>query len=190
MKLLALLVAAFGLVSVALPALVAIVVATHPWLAVGVLVGPVEVVQPTPAPVAAAPPALAPAPALAGTPAAIIAEAMKWVNARVPYRWGGCTPAGVDCSCFVRNVLAVFGIHAPRTTVEQIHWATPIAREQLAVGDIVFFNDTCTECGANPTHEGLYIGGGLMVQAGDPVQVSPVFRGYYAAHFAGAGRPH
>ena len=189
MKLLLPLLGALGLSLLSLPLLVVAVIATHPWLAVGALVGPVEVVEPTPAPVAAAP-TLAPAPSLSGSPAAIVAEAMKWVNARVPYQWGGCTTAGVDCSCFVRNVLAVFGIRAPRTTVEQIRWAIPISRDQLAVGDIVFFKETCTKCGPNPTHEGLYIGGGLMVQAGDPVQVSPVFRGYYAAHFAGAGRPH
>jgi cell wall-associated NlpC family hydrolase len=121
-KLLLPLLGALGLSLLGLPLLVVAVIATHPWLAVGARVGPVEVVEPTPAPVAAAP-TLAPAPSLSGSPAAIVAEAMKWVNARVPYQWGGCTTAGVDCSCFVRNVLAVFGIRAPRTTVEQIRWA-------------------------------------------------------------------
>jgi cell wall-associated NlpC family hydrolase len=115
----------------------------------------------------------------------IVAVAESWLGVR--YLWGGCTRRGVDCSCFVRNVLAVFGINAPRTTVEQIRWATPVTREQIAVGDLVFFNDTCRNCGPNPTHVGLAIGGGLMIDAGDPVQIERID---FGAHYAGAGRPH
>jgi len=117
----------------------------------------------------------------------LIAAAMQWLG--TPYLWGGCDRRGVDCSCFVRNVLATVGISAPRTTTEQIRWATPVTRGQLEVGDLLFFNDTCTGCGANPTHVGMYIGGNQMIHAGDPVQISNPFSGFYAAHYAGAGRP-
>src|SRR5262249_49327791 len=177
MKLFALAFSAVGIVALALPLLVVSVVATHPWLALGMLAGNVQVVDQRPVRTAYATPMPSIGSGSSGVPfmpTELIAETMKWVNARVPYLWGGCTTHGVDCSCFVRNVLAVFGINAPRTTVQQIAWATPVRRDQLAVGDIVFFDNTCSDCGPNPTHEGLYIGGGLMVNAGDPVQVAPV----------------
>src|SRR6266853_1866274 len=117
----------------------------------------------------------------------IVSVARSWLGVR--YSWGGCSRSGTDCSCFVRNVLLAVGINAPRTTVEQVRWARPVSRDQLAVGDLVFFDNTCELCGANPTHVGMYIGGGQMIEAGDPVQVAPVFGGFYGSHFAEAGRP-
>lgn len=125
-----------------------------------------------------------PRPTLGPGPVGVLDVAMQWLG--TPYLWGGCTRRGVDCSCFVQNVLATVGIHAPRTTVQQIAWATPLSREQLQVGDLVFFNNTCIACGPNPTHVGMYIGGGLMINAGDPVQIAPAFN----SNYAGAGRPH
>lgn len=155
MKLLALVLGVLGLGVLGLPLMVVAVVATHPWLAVSALTSHVEVVVPTPV-VVAAPPA-APLPVTVGRDlSGAVDIARSWLG--TPYLWGGCTRRGVDCSCFVHNVLAQFGINTPRTTVEQIRWATQVSRDQLQVGDIVFFNDTCRGCGANPTHEGLYIG--------------------------------
>jgi cell wall-associated NlpC family hydrolase len=119
--------------------------------------------------------------------AAVWAEAQTWLG--VPYLWGGCTRRGVDCSCFVKNVYATVGVALPRTTVEQRRVLTPVGRDELRPGDVVFFNDTCTGCGANPTHEGLYVGNGQMIQAGgSQVSIQPVFSGFYGAHYAGAGR--
>ena len=118
---------------------------------------------------------------------ALVNVAMSWLG--VPYLWGGCGRKGVDCSCFVQNVLHVIGINAPRTTVEQIAWASPVARGALQAGDLVFFDNTCAGCGANPTHVGLFLGGGKMIDAGDPVQINDVFSGYYAAHNPRGGRP-
>ena len=123
--------------------------------------------------------------AFVGPPSNLVEAAMQWLG--VPYLWGGCSHQGVDCSCFVKNVLATVGIKAPRTTVGQIAWATPVTRDQIEVGDLVFFNNTCSNCGANPTHVGLAIGGGLMINAGNPVQIQPIFG---SMQYAGAGRPH
>lgn len=108
-------------------------------------------------------------------PAGLIDAAMSWLG--VPYLWGGCSRRGVDCSCFVQNVLAVIGIAAPRTTTTQVVWATPVSREQARLGDLVFFDNTCVNCGPNPTHVGLYLGNGLMIDAGDPVKIEPVYWG-------------
>lgn len=115
----------------------------------------------------------------------ILAVAQSWLGVR--YRWGGCTRQGIDCSCFVQNVLRVFGIEAPRTTKPQSVWGTAVSRDDLQLGDLVLFNDTCTGCGPNPTHVGLAIGGGMMIHAGDPVQIAAISS--FGSKYAGARRP-
>jgi cell wall-associated NlpC family hydrolase len=147
----------------------------------------------TPAPtpvmirVAAPAPTVTPAPAIqTGSVAALIANALTWLG--VPYHWGGCSRAGVDCSCFTMLNLATVGISAPRVTTDQIRWARPVTAAEARAGDLVFFDDTCTGCGTNPTHTGLYLGGGKMVNAGDPVQIASVVSGFYAAHNPRFGR--
>jgi N-acetylmuramoyl-L-alanine amidase len=116
-----------------------------------------------------------------GDVASVVATAKSWLG--VPYHWGGCTKSGVDCSCFVRNVLATIGINAPRVTYQQIAWATPVSNPQPL--DLVFFDNTCSQCGPNPTHVGLYLGGGMMIDAGDPVRIEPIYSGHNARY----GRP-
>jgi cell wall-associated NlpC family hydrolase len=127
---------------------------------------------PTPLPV--------PGDVLVGNIAAGIAAAKSWLG--TPYSWGGCSRSGVDCSCYVRNVLATLGINAPRTTVTQIAWATPVTASAAEPLDLVFFDNTCSNCGPNPTHVGLVLGNGLMIDAGDPVKIEPIFTGYNARY--------
>lgn len=116
-----------------------------------------------------------------------LTEALSWMNVR--YLWGGCDRRGVDCSCFVQNVLASVGIRAPRVTTQQVLWARPVPRDQMQPMDLVFFNNTCDDCGSNPTHVGLYLGNGQMIQAGGKaVSIQPVFSGFYGQRFASAGR--
>jgi probable lipoprotein NlpC len=117
----------------------------------------------------------------------IVSVARSWLG--VPYRWGGCARSGTDCSCFVRNVLLAIGINAPRTTVEQVRWARPVGRGDLGTGDLIFFDDTCTGCGANPTHVGIYLSAGVMAEAGDPVQLASIDSPFWRSHYASAGRP-
>lgn len=112
----------------------------------------------------------------------LISAAMAWLGVR--YLWGGCSRSGVDCSCFVQNVLRAIGVDAPRVTTAQMRWARPVSLAELQPGDLLFFNNTCSDCGANPTHVAFALGDGRMIHCGDPCQISPIDR----AHFASAGR--
>jgi len=110
--------------------------------------------------------------------------AQSWLGVR--YQWAGCTRNGVDCSCFIMNVLQSWGLkNVPRSTVPQSQWGSPVDRNNLQLGDLVLFNNTCTGCGPNPTHVGMAIGGGMMIHCGDPCQVAPIMWD----HFANARRP-
>lgn len=149
-------------------------------------------VEPVPTVVVAAP--IAPVPTLAPSTNGNVLQALfdaarSWLGA--PYLFGGCSRRGIDCSCYIQTVLAVIGIHVPRTTVTQKAFDTPVSRSQIAPGDTLFFDNTCTDCGANPTHEGMVISVNppLMIEAGDPVQITSFATSYWQAHYDSAGRP-
>ena len=114
----------------------------------------------------------------------IVQLAQLWLG--VPYVFGGCTHAGVDCSCFVQNVYAAAGLRLPRVAVDQFNATVPISDPQP--GDLVFFANTY-EPGIS--HVGIYIGSGLQINApttGQVVSVASAFGGYWGAHYAGARR--
>jgi cell wall-associated NlpC family hydrolase len=119
-----------------------------------------------------------------GNQLGIVQLAQAWLG--VPYVFGGCTRAGVDCSCLVENVYAAAGIRLPRVAVDQFNATVPVGDPQP--GDLVFFANTY-EPGIS--HVGIYIGNGQQINAPTPgqvVSVAPVFTGYWGAHYAGARR--
>lgn len=62
---------------------------------------------------------------------------------RVPYRWGGTTKKGIDCSAFVRTMYnSLHDKMIPRTSREQYKASTKIKREDLKTGDLVFFKNS------------------------------------------------
>src|SRR5437867_592780 len=68
---------------------------------------------------------------------AVLATAQRFLG--VPYLWGGCTPAGIDCSGFVQLVFGLHGICIDRDTTEQVQQGHAVAFDALEPGDLVFF---------------------------------------------------
>jgi cell wall-associated NlpC family hydrolase len=101
----------------------------------------------------------------------------------VPYRWGGTEPSGFDCSGFVQHVYAQVGLKLPRSAAEQYAHGTPVSRDDLRPGDLVFFDRL--------RHNGIYIGHGRFIHAGQTgkhVSVAPLDEGWYRARWVGARR--
>jgi peptidoglycan DL-endopeptidase CwlO len=129
-------------------------------------------VAPTPPPVPAAP-------AGSGHPEAATI-ALRYLG--VPYLWGGASPAtGFDCSGLVMYVYAQLGISLPHYAAAQYQLGSPVGRDQLQPGDLVFFDSL--------DHVGIYIGGGQFVhapQTGDVVKITPLSD--FGTRYVGARR--
>jgi hypothetical protein len=72
------------------------------------------------------------------TGAKLAREAQKFLG--VPYLWGGVSPAGFDCSGFVRSIFARFAIYLPRDTKDQIRVGVEVDRSLVRSGDLLFFD--------------------------------------------------
>jgi cell wall-associated NlpC family hydrolase len=115
----------------------------------------------------------------------IVNTAQKYMG--VPYVWGAETPSGWDCSGFTRYVMKENGISLPRTAAEQFDTGTPIERNNLQPGDLVFF--TTYKPGAS--HVGFYMGNGKFIHASSvakEVTISSLDEQYYTEHYIGARR--
>jgi peptidoglycan DL-endopeptidase CwlO len=111
----------------------------------------------------------------------VVGIAMRYLG--IPYRWGGASPSGFDCSGFVMYVYAQVGVSLPHNAAMQYGHGTPVSRSQLQAGDIVFFDGL--------GHNGIYIGGGQFIHSphtGDVVKISSLGEGWYNSRFVGARR--
>ncbi|MFI9332403.1 C40 family peptidase [Kitasatospora sp. NPDC052868] len=112
-----------------------------------------------------------------------VQTAIRWALGQLgtPYQWGGtCTdshgtdPMGrCDCSSLMQMAYKAAGITLTRTTYTQVSEGTAVSAGALKPGDLLFTRGTA----AVPEHVGMFIGGGLVVQApktGDVVKVSPL----------------
>lgn len=128
--------------------------------------------------------ATAPA-AFASEAAAIDNEVNQVVG--TPYVWGGTTVAGFDCSGFILYILNKFNAgDLPRTSQAQAKAGTAVAKENLRVGDLVFFNTL----GNGVSHAGIYIGDGQFAHSSSSkgVRISKLSDSYYADRYVTARR--
>ena len=91
-------------------------------------------------------------------PKLLVKVAMGFLGA--PYRLGGSSVTGIDCSAFVKKIYQLFNITLPRTAYEQSHVGLRVGRGELLEGDLLFFN-TRRKLG----HVGIYIGNNEFVHA-------------------------
>lgn len=122
--------------------------------------------------------------------AALAALAAAKSQLGVPYVWGGETAGrGFDCSGLVQWAYAKAGISIPRVTDQQILASngTPVRRDHLLPGDLVFFRDSS----GYVHHVGMSLGGDRFIQApsrGGHVEYASLKDPYFASEYTGARR--
>lgn len=108
----------------------------------------------------------------------------------VPYKWGGTTRAGMDCSAFVRAIFRqTYGIELPRTTKQLYGIGSTVSqRQNLKPGDLVFFEKTDHRSGVS--HVGIYVGNGRFAHASLSAggTITPLNHPYFLRRYVGARR--
>ncbi|WP_051663265.1 C40 family peptidase [Alicyclobacillus macrosporangiidus] len=114
---------------------------------------------------------------------AIIHYAEQFIG--TPYVWGGTSPGGFDCSGFTQYVFGHFGVHLGRTAADQFGQGVPVSQANLQPGDLVFFSTYAP----GATHVGIYIGGGMMINAEDAgCMITSIHSSYWGPRYIGARR--
>ena len=103
----------------------------------------------------------------------VVAIALQYQG--VPYRFGGSNPSGFDCSGFTQFVYAQMGIALPHSASRQNAGGTPISPADALPGDLVFMDGN--------GHVGIYLGGGMMIDAPRPGTTVQVRAIYNPAHW-------
>ena len=118
--------------------------------------------------------------------AAMIAEGEKYLGRA--YVWGGSNPtSGFDCSGFVSWVVNHCGWNMGRLTANGLkNRCSVVSPEEARPGDLIFFKGTYATNGAS--HVGIYVGDGMMLHCGNPIQYTSINTRYWEKHFYCFGR--
>ncbi|EPC02549.1 hypothetical protein L861_09400 [Litchfieldella anticariensis FP35 = DSM 16096] len=115
----------------------------------------------------------------------LLAEHERWVG--TPYRLGGEGFSGIDCSALMQNIFSErFRIDLPRSTSGQALQGRRIEREELKVGDLVFFRPP-----GPYRHVGVYVGDGYFLHASTSrgVKLSKLDNVYWRRYYWQSRRP-
>ncbi|MEW6267344.1 MAG: C40 family peptidase [Thermodesulfobacteriota bacterium] len=105
----------------------------------------------------------------------------------VPYRYGGESPQGFDCSGLTYYVYGRYGYSLPRSADEQVRVGRWVPRKELQPGDLVFFRVPWNKS----YHVGIFMGRGRFIHAprtGKRVEVQSLDQGYYQHNYYTARR--
>lgn len=115
----------------------------------------------------------------------LIVFAKKLLN--IPYRFGGNSMFGIDCSAYVQKVYSLIGINIPRSARQQFTEGDPVDKSELSIGDLVFFKTYASF----PSHVGIYLGNDLFIHASSrskKVTIDSLDTPYYIKRYIGAKR--
>jgi cell wall-associated NlpC family hydrolase len=104
-----------------------------------------------------------------------------------PYKYGGSSPAGFDCSGLVQYSYKQAGVKLPRETGDLLRSSTPLRGSHLRRGDLLFFDQE----GKKKSHVGIYLGDGRFVHApssGKQVRADRIDSPYWKKHLSEARR--
>lgn len=104
-----------------------------------------------------------------------------------PYYFGGNGAMGLDCSAYVQKVFSFVGRNIPRSAREQFTLGQSVDREDLEMGDLVFFSTYASF----PSHVGIYLGNDLFIHASSvsrKVTINSLEAPYYVRRYIGAKR--
>jgi peptidoglycan hydrolase-like protein with peptidoglycan-binding domain len=100
-----------------------------------------------------------------------------------PYKWGGTSPSGFDCSGFLQYVYSKKGFSIPRTVSDIWNFAVAVAKP--SIGDVVFFQTYKK----GPSHAGIYLGDGKFIHSGSKgVTISKMSTSYWQQRYLGSKR--
>jgi cell wall-associated NlpC family hydrolase len=111
-------------------------------------------------------------------------EAHKYIG--VPYKYGGRSPNGFDCSGLVWYIYKQHGVSLPDASYKQASSGVKVKRGDLVPGDLIFF-----QTNGRIHHVGLYVGGNKMIHApgmGKSVVKTSLKDKYYRTHYATSRR--
>lgn len=108
-----------------------------------------------------------------------------------PYKYGGNSVRGLDCSAYVKKIYDIFDVQLPRSARDQFKVGSKINKEDLAIGDLVFFRTK--RYIKYPTHVGIYIGDGNFIHSSSGnrrigVKIDSLSSDFYSRTYVGATR--